>query len=761
MKSTHASELLQAEHNAALLKETPFCGAEFTSQTLPFRLDLSRPTLNAAEIDTIHALQKESANIAIKSLISLAATTGDIDHLGGALDLIPALTMTLGIVDYDSKHFTIEHAHTSIGYYATLAALGFIDEKRVIEGFRRGLDIAGHVSWVPGGTQLNGGRLGVMIPAAVGQALGTKARKGKEALVICHTGDAGWISGQALNGFLTADLLKAPVVFVMHRNGIQLSGPTAKMMAKDPRSTIAGLGIEIIETPSLADTAATYAAYHSAIARAAEGKPCLIYPVGYRSTTSKKVTLAVFGEMYGVTHETAQFAEKNKVALSTEIWIPGSLMSYRDVHAMLECLFLVNNLPGGEGHHDGGMKGKDGAAVLKNPMLQLSSTENKALDSLRSAPKRAVITRARPKVGSPNLPLTAAETSAIELPTPADKWVSPRAGSEAAYAAVAKKYPQSCFFVSCDLDPSTKLGKAAKLVPPSNRFEVSIQEQIATIMANGLACSSYEPQLNAVATFSAFFEGIAREGFEMWRYQRNLTGVNEGLNVIMHLSHVGVCTGRDHFSGWSMDWASLAIGYLPYLHRAYAPADARAAFLAVKDAAAHYGGHIVCVPRDNLPILEKQGSTTPLWTTGDSWEPVTSYRCHSGAKIVILALGAPSYLAGQAADILTQQGSACDAYVINGLPLPTDFLASIGSRYETVVTIEDGIIGDSASGLRGFAALAASGLADSGCKLRHCGITDPRVAPSEHFSKLWEYFGITKENLVRVAKEGYTVRKKS
>ena len=126
-------------------------------------------------------------------------------------------------------------------------------------------------------------------------------------------------------------------------------------------------------------------------------------------------------------------------------------------------------------------------------------------------------------------------------------------------------------------------------MPRDHRFEMSIQEQAAALMANGLSFSSREPQLNVFATFAAFFEGIAREGFEFWRYQRNLTGANEGLNVIMHLSHVGACTGRDHFSGWSLDWINLALGYLPYLRRFYAPADARSAFIAVRDAAAGTG----------------------------------------------------------------------------------------------------------------------------------------------------------------------------
>ena len=108
---------------------------------------------------------------------------------------------------------------------------------------------------------------------------------------------------------------------------------------------------------------------------------------------------------------------------------------------------------------------------------------------------------------------------------------------------------------------------------------MSIEEQAAALIANGLATSTRGPQLNVVSTFAAFFEGIAREGLDMWQYQRNLTGVNEGLNVTYHLSHVGACTGRDHFSGWGLDWVNVGLNYLPYLHRFYAPSDARVAFL--------------------------------------------------------------------------------------------------------------------------------------------------------------------------------------
>lgn len=736
----------QFQRNAALLAGTPFVGQRFESKVLPFCLDIERGEFTAPQATILAALEKKAATVAIQSLVSLAKV-GDIDHLGGGLELIPSLLMTLSVVDYERRHFTIEHAHTSIGYYAALAALGFLAEDRVIDYFRRSLDIAGHVSWVPGGTELNGGRLGVMIPVAVGLSLGVRAKKGEGSVVIVHCGDAGWVSGQALNGLVAASLHRAPVIFVMHRNGIQLSATTAKINPKDPRPIIESLGIRILEIPSLHDRPALFRAYSEAYRLTQSGQPTLIYPVGYRSGGSAKVTLRTFGEKYGIATSVEHFAAKHQVSLDTEIWVPGSLMSFRDDHAMLECLFYANNLPGGEGHHDGGMKGRDAATVLGNPMLQLTPEETAALDAMRRRPPRVVVTTARPPKGSTNLVLTRDDVAKIELPG-TDKAVSPRAGSEAAYAAVAKKFPDRCFFVSCDLDPSTKLGKAASLVPKNHRFEMSIQEQAASLVADGLAFSSREPQLNVFATFAAFMEGIAREGYEMWRYQRNLGGANEGLNVIMHLSHVGACTGRDHFSGWSLDWVNFAIGYLPYLRRFYAPADARAAFIAVRDAASAYGGHIVAIPRDNLPVLSRQGSAEPLWNATDEWTAVTPFRKFDGATTAILSLGAPSSIAGKAAERAAAGGIQTDVIIINGLPVPPTFWTDIASRYRRILTIEDGLIGDAESGLRGFAGLASSHLCGTGVELKHFGITDPHIAPSDHYVQVWEHFQITEAALV-------------
>ena len=747
IRTTDPLAALSAEQDArnkALLAATPYAATRVESSVLPVTLDLARGDFAADDDLALAALEKQAARTAIEALASLAKVN-DIDHLGGGLELIPALLMTLAATDYERSHFTIEHGHTSIGYYAALSALGFLDRERVISAFRRSLDIAGHVSWVPGGTELSSGRLGVMFPVGTGLALGLKAHHGRGAHVICHTGDAGWISGQALNGLNAAAIHKAPITFVMHRNGIQLSGTTRHIMNQDPRGIVAAFGVRILELRSLHDRPALFAAYREAFRNAQDGHPTMIYPTGWGySAEDAPVTVEDFGRKYGIEDETRAFAAEHDVALERSIWIPGSLMSFRDVRAMLQCLFYVNGLPGGEAHHDGGMKGRDAQAVLSHRMLVPTEAEAARLAALQAAPARSVVTTARPAKGTPNLTLSDADLKDVVLPGP-EKPISPRAGSEAAYVALGKKHASRIFVISADLNPSTRLEKMVKALTDGHHFEMSIEEQAATLLADGLAYSSREPQLNVFSTFAAFLEGIAREGFEMWRYQRNLTGVNEGLNVLMHFAHVGANTGRDHFSGWSLDWINLALGYLPYLRRFYAPADARAAFVAVRDAAAGYGGHIVAVPRDNLPVLTKEDGKTPLWNAADAWTSVTPCRQRSGARSAILTIGAPSYLAAEASDKAATRGTAADVYVVNGFPLDEAFMAGLGGRYSHVLTLEDGLIGTPEAGLRGFAAYVAGRLAAEDVTLDHFGIVDPRVAPSETFQDVWAHFGMTAE----------------
>ena len=120
------------------------------------------------------------------------------------------------------------------------------------------------------------------------------------------------------------------------------------------------------------------------------------------------------------------------------------------------------------------------------------------------------------------------------------------------------------------------------------------------------------------------------------------------------------------------------------------------------------------------------------------------------AKRAILAFGAPAFLAGAAADAL---GGRADVHIVNGLPLAPRALERLVKRYPRgVVTVEDGLIGGTDAGLRGFAGLVAGAAVQSKIPAAHIGITDPTTAPSEGHMETWAHFGITTRALVAAVK---------
>ena len=126
---------------------------------------------------------------------------------------------------------------------------------------------------------------------------------------------------------------------------------------------------------------------------------------------------------------------------------------------------------------------------------------------------------------------------------------------------------------------------------------------------------------------------------------------------------------------------------------------------------------------------------------------MTALRTEPGAKAVVLALGAPAYVAAAAADQATAAGVPTDVYVVNGFPVPDAFFDGLAEQYTHVVTIEDGVIGTATAGLRGFAAFVAGRLASAGIKLEYFGIVDPTIAPSEAHLQVWEHYGMTEARL--------------
>ena len=91
----------QQDRNDQLIADSKYMRPSVTSQVLPLQIVVGdTETLDAKQIATLQALEIEAARISISSLASLA-TIGELDHLGGGLDLIPSLMLTLAATDYE------------------------------------------------------------------------------------------------------------------------------------------------------------------------------------------------------------------------------------------------------------------------------------------------------------------------------------------------------------------------------------------------------------------------------------------------------------------------------------------------------------------------------------------------------------------------------------------------------------------------------------------------------------------------------------
>ena len=99
MKNEFNPEKLQAERNQALLDSCRYMHSETVSSVPPLQLDIAGLSrLSEDDITLFEALQIDAARIAISAVASLSKLN-EVDHMGGGLDMIPPLLLTLSLVD--------------------------------------------------------------------------------------------------------------------------------------------------------------------------------------------------------------------------------------------------------------------------------------------------------------------------------------------------------------------------------------------------------------------------------------------------------------------------------------------------------------------------------------------------------------------------------------------------------------------------------------------------------------------------------------
>ena len=178
-----------------------------------------------------------------RDIINMTANAGS-GHPGGSLSAADLMTcLFFNHMHVDPKHpddpdrdrFVLSKGHAAPCYYAVLAEMGFISRDE-FKNFRQLHSILqGHPDSkkVPG-VDAATGSLGQGCSIAVGMALGAKVQH-KDCKVYTLLGDGECQEGQIWESFMAAAHYHLDnLTIIIDNNGLQIDGPTAKVMNSEP-----------------------------------------------------------------------------------------------------------------------------------------------------------------------------------------------------------------------------------------------------------------------------------------------------------------------------------------------------------------------------------------------------------------------------------------------------------------------------------------------------------------------------------------------
>ncbi len=280
--------------------------------------------------------------------------------------------------------------------------------------------------------------------------------------------------------------------------------------------------------------------------------------------------------------------------------------------------------------------------------------------------------------------------------------------------------------LDADLSGATQT-KYFKKEFPDRFYNVGIAEGNLMGIAAGLAYQGFIP---FASTFAVFGTGRA---FEIVRNQ--IAYVN--LNVKLALTHSGISVGEDGGSHQSIEDIAL-MRSLPNM-TIIVPCDSIETEKAVKAAAEYVGPVYLRLAR---PAVED------VTSADDKFEIGKAQVLKDGKDACIIACGLMVSRAIEAADALSKEG--IDTAVINMhtiKPIDKDTILKYNSKCKVIVTAEEhSIIGGLGS------AVAETVAGKSGAKFAMVGIED-KFGHSGDPTKLFEEYGLTKENIIKKVKE--------
>ena len=221
--------------------------------------------MNAIELQRIANERRADA----VTMITRART----GHTGGAMSCLDVLTCLFYDVKRPQDHFLLSKGHSVEGYWAILADLGYFPKEDLRTFSQAGSSLIGHPNNKVPGVEVCTGALGHGLPVGVGMALAAK-RTGTDANVYVVMGDGEQAEGSIWEAAMAGANYHLDNLFaVVDRNGLQISGPTEKVMALDDLAAKwRAFGWDVVEADGN-DMQALLDYYHGSHP---EGKPHLL-----------------------------------------------------------------------------------------------------------------------------------------------------------------------------------------------------------------------------------------------------------------------------------------------------------------------------------------------------------------------------------------------------------------------------------------------------------------------------------------------------
>ena len=203
-------------------------------------------------------LKKHAKHVRMLCL-QMAFECGESAHLGGGLSLVEALTVLYGDVmnafdktlSFSEKDkIILSKGHGVLGYYASLAEFGIINEELLSSFLKDGSSLIAHPVMNPElGLEASTGSLGQGVSMAVGLALSAK-KKGYsyETYVLCGNGECN--EGSVWEAFMSAVSYKLDnFTLFLDDNHMQSDGASKGVMDVSEKyaGMLMSLGFQVIE----------------------------------------------------------------------------------------------------------------------------------------------------------------------------------------------------------------------------------------------------------------------------------------------------------------------------------------------------------------------------------------------------------------------------------------------------------------------------------------------------------------------------------